>query len=152
MFPWMMSVSCSNNKPVAVFREKRAFTLLEVMIAVAVIAMSFTALLSAQSQSLSIAARSRFESAAALLARQKLAELELSGFDSLSSGSGDFEDNFAAYHWQTEVADLTEDETGIKGSGGMLKSVELTVSRDEKENFIVRTVIMAKIEPAEEQP
>lgn len=152
MFPWMMSVSCSNNKLVAVFREKRAFTLLEVMIAVAVIAMSFTALLSAQSQSLSIAARSRFESAAALLARQKLAELELSGFDSLSSGSGDFEDDFAAYHWQTEVADLTEDETGIKGSGGMLKSVELTVSRDEKENFIVRTMIMAKIEPAEEQP
>jgi len=33
-----------------------------------------------------------------------------------------------------------------------LKSVELTVSRDEKENFTVRTVMMAKIEPAEAQP
>ncbi len=151
MFPWTMTASCSNNKRLTAVREK-GFTLLEVMIAVAVIAMSFTALLSAQSQSLSIAARSRFESAAALLARQKLAELELSGFDSLSSGSGDFEDDFAAYHWQTEVTELTEDEVGIKGSGGMLKSVELTVSGDEKENFTVRTVMMAKIEPAEEQP
>lgn len=136
----------------AAVRQKQGFTLLEVMIAVAVIAMSFTALLSAQSQSLSIAARSRFESAAALLARQKLAELELSGFDSLSSGSGDFEEDFAAYRWQTEVTDLTEDEVGIKGSGGMLKLIELTVSRDEKEQFSVRTVMMAKIEPSEEQP
>jgi general secretion pathway protein I len=147
-----MSASCWNNKHVAAVRQKQGFTLLEVMIAVAVIAMSFTALLSAQSQSLSIAARSRFESAAALLARQKLAELELSGFDSLSSGSGDFEEDFAAYRWQTEVTDLTEDEVGIKGSGGMLKLIELTVSRDEKEQFSVRTVMMAKIEPAEEQP
>jgi general secretion pathway protein I len=147
-----MSASCWNNKHVAAVRQKQGFTLLEVMIAVAVIAMSFTALLSAQSQSLSIAARSRFESAAALLARQKLAELELSGFDSLSSGSGDFEDDFAAYRWQTEVTDLTEDEVGIKGSGGMLKLIELTVSRDEKEQFSVRTVMMAKIEPSEEQP
>jgi general secretion pathway protein I len=147
-----MSASCWNNKHVAAVRQKQGFTLLEVMIAVAVIAMSFTALLSAQSQSLSIAARSRFESAAALLARQKLAELELSGFDSLSSGSGDFEEDFAAYRWQTEVTDLTEDEVGIKGSGGMLKLIELTVSRDEKEQFSVRTVMMAKIEPSEEQP
>lgn len=152
MFPWTMSASCWNNKHVAAVRQKQGFTLLEVMIAVAVIAMSFTALLSAQSQSLSIAARSRFESAAALLARQKLAELELSGFDSLSSGSGDFEEDFAAYRWQTEVTDLTEDEVGIKGSGGMLKLIELTVSRDEKEQFSVRTVMMAKIEPSEEQP
>lgn len=136
----------------AAVRQKQGFTLLEVMIAVAVIAMSFTALLSAQSQSLSIAARSRFESAAALLAQQKLAELQLSGFDSLSSDSGDFEDDFSAYHWQTEVTDLTEDEVGIKGSGGLLKLLELTVSRDEKEQFSLRTVMMAAIEPAEAQP
>ena len=152
MFLWTMSASCWNNNHLISIKEERAFTLLEVMIAVAVMAMSFTALLSAQSQSLSIAARSRFESAAALLAQQKLAELELSGFDSLSSDSGDFEDDFAAYHWQSEITDLTEDEVGIKGSGGLLKSVELTVSRDEKERFSLRAVMMSKIEPTEAQP
>ena len=139
----MMSVFSWSNK-------QEAFTLLEVMVAVAVIAMSFTALLSSQSQSLSIATISRFESAAALLARQKLADIELEDFDTLGSSSGNFEDDFSAYHWQTEVTDLTEDDIGIKGSGGMIKQVEVTISRDETEHFTVRTLIMAKIKPAEE--
>jgi general secretion pathway protein I len=132
--------------------QEDAFTLLEVMVAVAVIAMSFVALLSSQSQSLSIAALARFETVASLLARQKLAELEVAGFDKLNSNSGQFADDFAEYHWQAEVKELDEAETGIKGSNGMLKLVELTVSRDAKETFEVRTLVMAKIEPTEEQP
>ncbi len=133
-------------------KREDAFTLLEVMVAVAVIAMSFTALLASQSQSLSLAAASRFETTASLLARQKLTELSAADFTGLSGGSGDFGEGFAEYHWQTEVSELTEDETGIKGSGGMLKLIELTVSRDERENFSVRTLVMAKIEPAEDAP
>lgn len=133
-------------------KQDLGFTLLEVMVAVAVIAMSFTALLASQSQSLSLAAISRFETTASLLARQKLTELAVTDFASLSSGSGNFIEDFTEYHWQTEVSDLTEDETGIKGSGGMLKLIELTVSRDERETFSVRTVVMATIEPAEEEP
>ncbi|MCW5199883.1 prepilin-type N-terminal cleavage/methylation domain-containing protein [Desulfobulbus sp. F1] len=132
--------------------KEAAFTLLEVMVAVAVIAMSFVALLSSQSQSLSIAAISRFETSTALLARQKLAELEAEGFDNLSSGSGEFTDDFSEYHWQAEVKELAEDETGIKGSDGMLKLIELTVGRGEKETFEVRTLVMTTIEPVEKQP
>lgn len=131
-------------------RKAGGFTLLEVMIAVAVIAMSFTALLASQSQSLSMAALSRFETAAALLARQKLAELELGGYESLSGGSGQFEDEFSDCRWKAEVKELDDDETGIKNSGGLLKLLELTVSRaEENESLAVRTVVMAKIEPAE---
>jgi len=133
-------------------KQEAAFTLLEVMVAVAVIAISFAALLASQSQSLSIAAASRFETTASLLARQKLTELAAAGFDSLIGGSGEFTEGFAEYRWQTEVSELTEDETGIKGSGGMLKLIELTVSRDERETFSVRTLVMAKIEPAEGEP
>lgn len=131
-------------------RQEAAFTLLEVMVAVAVIAMSFTALLASQSQSLSLAAASRFETVAALLARQKLTELSAADFAGLSGGSGDFGEDFAEYHWKTEVSELTEDETGIKGSGGLLKLVELTISRDERETFSLRTLVMATIEPVEE--
>ena len=132
-------------------REAGGFTLLEVMVAVAVISMSFVALLGAQSQSLSMASLSRFETAAALLARQKLAELELSGYESLSSGSGQFDDEFSEYRWRAEVKELDDDETGIKDSRGLLKLLELTVSRDESESLTVRTLVMAKIEPVEEE-
>lgn len=133
------------------WQQEAAFTLLEVMVAVAVIAMSFVALLSSQSQSLGVAGLARFETVASLLAKQKLAELEAGGFDNLNSSSGEFADDFGDYHWQAEVKELAEDETGIKGSNGMLKLIELTVSRDEKEKVEVRTLVMAKIEPAKEK-
>jgi len=129
-------------------KQEAAFTLLEVMVAVAIIAISFAALLASQSQSLSVAALARFQAVASLLAKQKLAELEAEGFDNLNSGSGQFAEDFAEYHWQAEVNELSEDETGIKGSDGMLKLLELTVSRDEKETFAVRTLVMAQVELA----
>ncbi|MCI5140873.1 MAG: hypothetical protein D3909_03915, partial [Candidatus Electrothrix sp. ATG1] len=103
--------------------------------------------------SISIAEISRFETAAALLAREKLTELQLEGFDQLSSGSGQFEDEFADYSWQAEVRELYEDETGIADTEGLLKLVTLEVSRGEDANqtFRVRSVIMAEIKAAEEQ-
>ena len=124
------------------------FTLLEVMVAVAIIALSFTSLLGSQSQSISYAATARFETVASLLARQKLSQIYIDGFDDLSAGDGDFEEDFADYHWQTEVEDLTEDDTGLPGVEDMLKLVTLTVSRgdDEAMVFQVRAVVMNKIE------
>ena len=133
--------------------SQTGFTLLEVMVAVAIIAMTFVSLLGSQSQSISIAGISRFETTAAMLAREKLTELQLEGFDGLSNGSGQFDDEFADYTWRTEVRELSEDETGIADSQGMLKLVTLEVSRGEDENqiFRVRSVIMTEIEPAEEE-
>jgi hypothetical protein len=120
------------------------------MVAVAIIALSFVSLLGAQSQSISYAEISRFETTASLLARQRLTRFQVENFDDLSSGEGDFEDDFADFHWQAEVRDLPEDESGIPGSGDMLKVVDLTVSRGDDENMVyrIRTVIMAAIQPA----
>jgi general secretion pathway protein I len=129
------------------------FTLLEVMVAVAIIAMTFVSLLGSQSQSISIAEISRFETNAAMLAQKKLTELQLEGFDELSNSSGVFEDEFADYFWEAEVNEIAEDETGIAGTEGMLKLVTLTVRRgeDEHQSFRLRSVIMEGIEPAEEE-
>ena len=127
------------------------FTLLEVMVAVAIIAMSFVSLLGSQSQSISIANISRFETTAAMLAREKLSELQLAGYSELTDGSGQFEDDFSDYTWRSEVRELGESETGIADSDGMLKLVTLKISRgdDPNQTFLVRSVIMAEIEPAE---
>jgi general secretion pathway protein I len=129
------------------------FTLLEVMVAVAIIAISFVSLLGSQSQSISIATISRFETAASMLAKKKLAEIGSSAAGDLSGSAGDFEDDFSDFHWQTEVNDLTEEETGIPGAEDMLKVVDLVVSRGDDENMVyrVRTVVMARIEPVEKQ-
>jgi general secretion pathway protein I len=126
------------------------FTLLEVMVAVAIIAIAFVSLLSSQSQSISVATLSRFETTASMLAGQKLALLQVARFEEVTSAEGDFEEEFSDFHWQTEVAELSADESGISGSGEMLKVVDLTVSRGDDAAMVyrIRTVVMAAIQPA----
>lgn len=143
-----MSLFLQNSQTAS---SHNGFTLLEVMIAVAIIAMTFVSMLASQSQSLSIAAISRFETTAALLAQQKMTELQLEEFDELSSDSGSFDDEFADYSWQTQVKELNEDDTAIEDIEGMLKLVSLQVSRgaDDAQVFTLQSIIMAKIQPAD---
>lgn len=123
------------------------------MVAVAIIAISFVSLLGSQSQSISIASISRFEITASMLARQKLAEIQIADFEELSNAEDDFEDDYTEFHWQIEVSELTEDETGITGADEILKVVDLTVSRGIDENMVyrVRSVIMAEIKPVKKK-
>ncbi|MCK9274985.1 MAG: prepilin-type N-terminal cleavage/methylation domain-containing protein [Syntrophales bacterium] len=89
------------------------FTLLEVMIAMAVLAVTMAAVFQSQSQSISMITGSRFETTAAFLAKLKMAELEAVAAGELSSGNGDFGDDFKEYVWEAEVED-TELEYVVK--------------------------------------
>ncbi len=82
----------------------RGFTLLEVMIAIAILAIAFTSLFGSQSQSLSLAAEAKFNSTAALLAQEKIAEYE-SGLVGFIDDEGDFGENFPGFTWEVEVLD-----------------------------------------------
>ncbi len=131
-------------------RERQAgFTFLEVMVAVAIIAISFVTLIGSQSQSVSIAGDSRFYVDAALLAQQKMTEIELTGFDEVSADSGDFGNDFPAFRWRTEVTDVGEAETGIPGADDMLKQVDLVVFLDDEgvREYGIRTIVMRRPEP-----
>jgi len=77
--------------------RNKGFTLLEVIIAVAIIAIALTTLLGSQSQSVSFANSAKFETMAALLAQSKMSEIVIQEADSLSSDSGDFGDDYPAY-------------------------------------------------------
>ena len=124
------------------------FTLLEVMIAVSIIAISFVTLIGSQSQSVSIAGQTRFAVTSALLAQQKMAEIESTEFDQIYSGSGDFGDDYPGYAWKSEISELGEEETGIEGVTDMLKIANLTVTFGDEESFsyVISSVIMKKIE------
>lgn len=125
------------------------FTLLEVMIAVSVIAIALVTLVGAQSQSVTIATGARFDTVASLLAQQKVVELNLVEFRSLTGSEGDFGDAFPGFIWKTDVRELTDGDTGIRNSNGMLKVIDLTVSmeRDLSRVHTVRTIVMQTIEP-----
>jgi len=122
------------------------FTLLEVMVAVAVIAIAFVTLIGAQSQSVSIATRSKFDAMASLLAQRKIAELNLLDYNELAGGEGNFGEDSPNFTWRVKVTELSEGDTGIKGSDGMLKAVDVTVliEQDANLSYALRTIVCKK--------
>jgi len=95
------------------------FTLLEVMVAVAIIAIALTALLGSHSQSISLAGEAKFYTTASLLAQKKMAELELAGFDDLVNDGGDFGEEFPGYRWEVKV-----DKADFEGFEEMTKHIK----------------------------
>jgi type II secretion system protein I len=85
------------------------FTLMEVMIAMAILAIILVAAFQSQSQSLSMAGRSRFLTTASLLAQSRMAEIEMVGIENLTINSGDFGAEYPDYTWRVEIADTPAD-------------------------------------------
>ena len=104
----------------------KGFTLLEVMIAVALIVIALTTLLGSQSQSVSFANSAKFETMAALLAQSKMSEMILQGPDALNSDSGDFGDDYPGYAWDATVSDISIE--GITSISDYLKQIDLRVT------------------------
>jgi len=96
----------------------RGFTLLEVMIAMAILATTLVVVFQSQSQSVSMTSRARFETTASLLAQSKMAEMEAAKPEDVISDSGDFDEDFPDYSWQVDVT-----ETELKS----LKRIEVKV-------------------------
>jgi len=117
-------------------RENSGFTLLEVMIAMAIIAIALVAVFGSQSQSLSLANEAKFSTTAALLAQSKMAEIETLNPKDLVSGSGDFGEDFPDYHWDLYVSDIE-----LAGAGEVsehLKQMNLSLSYGEHGQYEYR--------------
>ena len=104
----------------------KGFTLLEVMIAVALIAVALVTLLGSQSQSVSYANSAKFETMAALLAQSKMSEILIQDADALSGDSGDFGDDYQGYAWEAKVSDVAIDD--LDTISEYLKQIDLTVT------------------------
>ena len=95
--------------------NKKGFTLLEVVIAVAIIGVSLMMLLSAVNRNLDIAGKSRDSQIAALLAQQMLTEIEMEGFPDIREEEGKFQD-YPGFEWFLSVLpyNLSLVETNIR--------------------------------------
>ena len=102
------------------------FTLLEVMVAVALIAIALTTLLGSQAQSVSFANSAKFETTAALLAQSKMSEIVMQETTALSGGSGDFGEDYPGYAWETTVSDISIE--GIENISDYLKQIDLKLT------------------------
>ena len=77
---------------------------MEVLIALAIIAIVLITCVRAQNQSIRLHQLSRDMTIATILARQKMGEIELAGFPELGEEEGDFGDTFPGFTWKTVVS------------------------------------------------
>jgi general secretion pathway protein I len=81
------------------------FTLMEVMIAMTILAIALVAIFQSQSQSISMSTDSRFMTTASLLAQSKMAEVEAASTLDNQTKDGDFGPDYPQYVWHLEVGD-----------------------------------------------
>ena len=85
-------------------RDGRGFTLLEVMVAVAILAIALVAILKANVQSLDTLIETRERTTVSMLAASKMAEVEAVGAANWSEFQGDFGEDYPDFTWRVETA------------------------------------------------
>ncbi len=117
-------------------RSDKGFTLLEVMVALAIIATALITLLGSHLMSLNLAYKHKQQTLAAMLARQRMEENLTIPFDSLSSDFGDFAPARPEIQWETEVEEAEMEN---------LKKVKIIIRLPdgdfELETLVARTLI-----------
>lgn len=108
-------------------RGSAGFTLLEVLVAVAVLGLALVSLLGLHVRNLALIERDQRMTDATLLARQIMTEAETEGFPDLGHQNGDFEawypERYPDLRWERDVTELP----GVIS----LRQVRVRVYRDE---------------------
>lgn len=117
-------------------RGNRGFTLLEVIIAVAIIGSSLAILLGAVNKNLLMASQSKNITIASFLAQKKLGEIELIGLPDIGNQQGVFEEA-PDFSWYLSVQPYN-----IEQLGADIRIVILTITWDEgNKEFTVGTAM-----------
>jgi general secretion pathway protein I len=107
------------------------FTLLEVMVALAVMSIVLVSVYRMHSQSLTMNTAARFYTQAPILAQGKMAELQTLSSGAFPEDSGDYGEHFPGYSWKASVADVSSEILGEVAED--LKQIEVTVSLNENQ-------------------
>ena len=107
------------------------FTLLEVMVALAVMSIVLVSVYRMHSQSLTMNTAARFYTQAPMLAQSKMVEIEALSSSAFPEDSGDFGEEFPGYGWKASIVYVTSEILGEVAED--LKRVDITVSLNENQ-------------------
>jgi general secretion pathway protein I len=114
------------------------FTLLEVMVAMAIMAIVLVSVYRMHSQTLTMNTAARFYTQAPMLAQSKLAQLEGDSSGIVAGDSGDFGDKFPGYTWSISTDEVSSEALGEIAAD--LKRIDMRVSFNSDEYvYDVRT-------------
>jgi general secretion pathway protein I len=112
------------------------FTLLEVLVAVAILGIALAVLLGSVNKNLILASQSKSLTIAGILAQKKLTEIELEGFPEVREEQGEFEEA-PGFIWFLSVRPFD-----IRELGTAIRVVSLLITWDEgKEDFEVTLAV-----------
>lgn len=114
------------------YRSSTGFTLLEIMVAISIIAIVLVTVYRMHAQTISMNVISRFNTVAPVLAKKILTQNETKTLDELADDSGDFGKEFTDYKWQVSVKEVESEALGEIAKD--LKQIEVTVSLNEDED------------------
>ncbi|MGD2012506.1 MAG: prepilin-type N-terminal cleavage/methylation domain-containing protein [Desulfobacterales bacterium] len=101
------------------------FTLLEVMVAIAILAIVLVSVYRMHSQTLAMNTAARFYTQAPMLAQSKLAQIEVDSAGITGTDSGDFGDKFPGFTWRMSTEEVTSEPLGEIAAD--LKRIDMTV-------------------------
>lgn len=116
---------------------KKGFTLLEVLVALSVLAIALISIFKLQGQTLQMSAKARFLTIAPHLAQAKLAEIESQDAKDISDGSGGFTEDHSDYNWSVAVEEIPTDL--ITDRNYHLVRINVTITRADGESYQLRT-------------
>ena len=107
-------------------QHNSGFTLLEIMVALSIIAIVLVSVYKMQAQTISMNYEARFYATAPLLAQLKIAEIEIENPGEQTDNSGDFGDEFPGYRWNVVINDIESELLGNIAEN--LKQINVNVS------------------------
>jgi len=129
MFSFLRNMQTLKTSPASSIQA--GFTLLEVLIAMAIMAIVLISVFRLHSQTLSMTTANRFYTQAPLLAQSKMAQLEATSSESNSGGSGDFGEKFPGYSWSVSTEPVSVEALGETAAD--LNRIDVTVTLNENE-------------------
>ena len=115
----MQKIATRNQQP------DSGFTLLEIMVAVSIIAIVLVSVYKMQAQTITMNYAARFYATAPLLAQLKIAEVEIENLGESADDSGDFGDEFPGYRWNVVIDDIDSELLGNIADN--LKKIDINV-------------------------
>ena len=113
------------------------FTLLEVMIAMAILAITLVTVYRSQSQSIAMMSSSRFLTTVSFLAQGRMAQIDAADPREVVSAKGNFGEEFPDYVWQVEVGAVEEMP--------LLKKIALTVTNNRMTTNNTYRLVLYKV-------